>query len=340
MQTKKGVILTVCIAAAAAWARTDAAEEQVNAMMQKGIESLEWGLLLEAEGFYSATGDRQESDLVLAAAEFTVDAAANEWLGGHVGLLWEEDVTEPIDLDEAYITIGTSYFVRAGKFYLPFGHFESAFISDPLALELAEINQSSVMAGCTLRQLELSAGAFRGENGDTVENAYAAAGLALGGFVHAGIYWISDITETSTQTELVQEAAAAGGFVEKQGGAGAYANLYLGPVTVYAEYVSALDEVETSTGISGVPAAYTLEASVELFEQWTAGLKAEGSDDLFSWDAEAGAPAAFHETGYGALISYAFHSHAALGLEYLRMQPAGENDDDTDQVTLQLAFEI
>jgi hypothetical protein len=138
----------------------------------------------------------------------------------------------------------------------------------------------------------------------------------------------------------VEEAEAGGVAVEKTGGAGAFANLYFGPLTVNAEFVSALREVETSAGINGTPMAYSLEASAAFAEKWVGGIKVEGSDDLFNRDGDAGTPAAFHETGFGALLSYAFHSHATIGLEYMRLLTAEENGDDTDRITAQLAFEI
>ena len=168
----------------------DDAVNQLGAMAEKGLETFEWGLLLEAEGAYSKNGNEQESDLVLATVEFTADAAVSEWLSGHVGLLWEEDDTDPMALDEGYITVGTDFYARAGKFYLPFGHFGTAFISDPLTLELAEINKSSVLAGYSAELFDVGAGVFKGDDEDVIQCGYATANLNLVEQVQVGAYWL------------------------------------------------------------------------------------------------------------------------------------------------------
>jgi hypothetical protein len=303
--------------------------EQISAMIEKGAESFEWGLLVEAEGAYAKAGDTSESDLVLATVEFTMDAAVNDWLAGHVGLLWEEDDTEENNLDEAYITAGDAFYAQVGRFYLPFGNFESAFISDPLTLELAEISHSSAMVGYGNERFDVCAGAFKGDDEAVIENVYAAASMHVGEGVTFGAYVLSDIMETGSQSEIAAHVA-----VEKEAGAGAYLNLFLGPVRVNAEYVTALDEVEGNA----TPSAYNLEASVGFAESWIAGVKVEGSDDLYAWDDDAGDVAAYHENGYGAVLSYAFHDHASVGAEYMRL--VNDGDDDADLFTVQLALEL
>ena len=60
-----------------------------------------------------------ESDVALATVELGIDAQINEWVSGHILLLWEEDDTEPIDVDEGTITIGNTekspVYLTAGK---------------------------------------------------------------------------------------------------------------------------------------------------------------------------------------------------------------------------------
>lgn len=311
------------------------AAAQLGTLAQKGIETFEWGLLIEGEGAYAKTGSEQSSDIVLATVEFTMDAAVNDWLSGHVGLLWEEDDTEENNLDEGFITVGGSeavpVYAVAGRFYLPFGNFESAFVSDPLTLELAEINQSSVMIGYDTAWMGISAGAFKGGNEDVVEDFYGAANLTLSDSLEVGAYWLSDLMETASQFDVGDGLALS----EKTGGAGAYANLYLGAVMLNIEAVTGLDEYAGGER----PLAYNAEASVNLAEQWRAGIKFEGSEDLYSWDPDADAAVKYHGRGYGAVLSYGFNEHAALSAEYMRLEKL-DNDDEGHLVTLQLALEI
>jgi hypothetical protein len=336
MKHKREIVIAAMVAVSGwSYAQGEAvlpeATDALNTMAKKGLETLEWGLLVEAEGGYEKTGAESASDLVLATVEFILDAAVNDWLSGHVGLLWEEDDTEENNLDEAYITAGSTFYAQVGRFYLPFGNFASAFISDPLTLELAEISHSSAMVGYGNERFNVCAGAFKGDDEDVIENVYAAANVSVCEWASVGAYYLSDIMETGSQTEIAANVA-----VEKEAGAGAYLSLFIGPVTVNAEYVTALDDVAADT----LPSAYNLEASVEFAECWCAGLKYEGSDELSAWDEDAGDVARYHETGYGAVISCGFRDHAAIALEYMHLVPEDGNEDDTDLVTVQLAFDI
>ncbi len=301
--------------------------EQLKQWAHAGLDSLEWGLLLEAEGAYAETGGDSGSDLVLATVEFTMDAAVNDWLSGHVGLLWEEDDTEENNLDEAFITVGNAFYAQAGRFYLPVGNFESAFLSDPLTLELAEINKSSVMVGYANEWFDVSVGAFKGDvdggaTNTVIEDCYAAINFAPSEMVQLGAYYLSDILETDTLSESGFSMEAD---YEKQGGAGAYLNVFVGPAMFNAELVTALDEVSAGK----TPMAYNLEASVGFMNDWTAGIKYEESEDID-----------LYEAGCGAVIFYGFHENAAVGLEYMRLQPEDKSEDDTDLVTVQLTLEF
>lgn len=318
--------------------RTDALEQQrsldrlpkmVDAL---SLRSLDWGLLLEAEGSASRIGSISESDLILATAEFTLDAEVNEWLSGHLGLLWEENDTETNNLDEAYFTIGREFYFQAGRYYLPFGDFSSAFISDPLTLELAEINQSAVQVGYGNDLFHVCAGLFRGADDSSVETGYAAAGASLGDGLQVGAYWLSDLLETDGLSAL------AGGMNQTEDGAGAYANFCWGPATVNAEWVGALSEYESAFG-NFCPMAYNFEASLAVDDRWTVGAKWEGSNDFYTDSAAGSLSGKFHECGYGTVISCALGEHAAVSTEYLRVEDLDDGEDG-HRVTLQFAFEM
>lgn len=321
-------ILAVCCTG---FAQSEEAVEQLSAMAQKGVETFEWGLLLEAEGSYAKTGDTSESDLVLATVEFTADAAVADWLSGHVGLLWEEDDTDPMALDEGYINLGTNLYGQVGKFYLPFGNFETAFISDPLTLELAEINKSSVLLGYGNELFDLSAGAFKGDDEDVIQCGYCAAHFNIGETATIGAYVLSDLLETDGFADLNTNGAT------RAPGAGGYVNVYIGNAMINAEVVSALDKIDFGGGEEMTPIAYNVEASFAFAKRWAAGLKYEGSDEFYT-EFAGGLDGLFHEHGAGCVISCGIHENAVVGLEYMRLM--NKDADDTDLVTVQLALEI
>ncbi|MDZ8118898.1 LbtU family siderophore porin [Pontiella agarivorans] len=309
--------------------------EDLSTLVHAGLESLQWGVLLEAEAGYSRAGSVEESDIKLATFEFVMDAAVNDWLGGHVGFLWEEDDTDPVDLDEGYIILGgeaaNGFYGQAGKFYLPFGNFETAFISDPLTLELAEINKSSAMAGYATEWFDISAGVFKGDEDDVIQCGYAAVNFNVGETAVVGAYVLSDLLEADGFADLNTN------FADRVAGAGGYVNVFVGPLMLNAEVVSALDTIDFGGGEKMQPVAYNLEASCAFSEKWAAGLKYEGSDEFYT-EFDAGLGGLFYETGIGGVVSYGFHDNAVIGVEYMRQLNKGA--DDADLVTVQLALEI
>ncbi len=325
--------------------------EQVPGWATNTFQSLEFGVLLEVEGFASKSGGENQSDILLATAAFDVEASMNEWLMGHIGLLWEQYSREDDNLDEAYIALGKSesipLYLIAGRFYQPVGNFESVFISDPMTLELAEMNHVSAMLGYENTWLDLNAGAFRGDvkegvavgaGGDsTIDDFYASLSLTPVEQIKLGVYWLSDLMETYNLSRVGEEIANLAGY-EKSGGAGAFVNLYLGRFMLNAEYVSALHGYDLVGG-TYVPAAFNLEGSVQVHEKVLVGLKFGASDDLYAtYDAAA---LSFGEKlpgqSYGAVVSYAFHDNATVAAEYLHVEEL-DNDATGDLLTVQLGL--
>jgi len=266
-------------------------------------------------------------------------------------LLWEQYSREDDNIDEAYIALGASeailFYLVAGRFYQPVGNFESAFISSPLTLELAEMNQVSAMVGYENAWIDLNAGAFRGDvkegvaagdGGDsTLDDFYASLSLTPTEPIKLGVYWLSDLMETYNLSRVGEDIANLAGY-EKVGGAGAFVNLYLGRFTLNAEYVSALQGYDLVGG-TYVPTAFNLEGSVQVHENITVGLKFEASDDLYAtYDATV---LAFGEKlpgqSYGAVVAYAFHEHAAVAVEYLHLEEL-DNNARGDIITVQLGL--
>ena len=322
--------------------------EQVPSWMTNVFQRLEVDVLLEVAGYVEESAGETQSDIILATAEFDLEAAVNDWMMGHVGLLWEDGSRETDHLDEAYITLGASesvpFYLVAGRFYQPVGNFESVFISDPLTLELAEMNQVSAMVGYENSWIDLNAGVFRGDvkeggGGDTtLDDFYASVSFAPVAQVQLGVYWLSDLMETYSLSRVGEDVADLPGY-EKNGGAGAFINFYLGSVTLNAEYVSALNGYHLDRG-DYVPAAFNLEGSVLLCENVVVGLRYEASDDLYATVDQRG-PLKFGDKfpgqSYGVVASYTFLEHATVSAEYLHAEEL-DNDARGELATLQLGL--
>src|SRR3990172_9886002 len=101
-------------------------EKKAAGLMKSITDRLNLGGLIELEASRDEnkkTGDA--SDVTLATVQLGLDAEINERLTGHILLLWEEDSTDPINVDEGTLTykaLGNVTLV-GGKTYIPFGVF-------------------------------------------------------------------------------------------------------------------------------------------------------------------------------------------------------------------------
>lgn len=330
-----------------------AGEEQLRGWPTNTFQRLEYGVLLEVEGFASRIGGESESDLVVATVAFDLEMAVTDWMLGHVGVLWEQYSREDDNIDEAYLAFGASetipYYLIAGRFYQPVGNFESAFISDPLTLELMEMNRTAGMVGYANSWIDVNAGAFNGdtekgvaagEGGDaTISDFYASASLTPMEQLKFGAYWLSDLMETYNYGNIGEDIADQPGY-EKVGAAGFFANAYLGRLTLNAEFASALEAYELGGG-KYTPMAFNLEGSYQVHEKVTVGLKFEASEDLYAAYDQVLAKYGdkFPGQAYGAVIAYQFLEYATVAAEYMHLE---ELDDDArgDLVAMQVGLEF
>jgi hypothetical protein len=321
--------------------------------------------LLEVEATYEdvdfdAAGSEDASDLVLATVELGIDAELTEQVSGHVLLLWEEDETEPIDVDEAFILFDggndAPVWVRAGKMYVPFGNFSSNMISDPLTLEIGETNESTVEAGVRMGDFYALVYAFNGdvdEAGDDnhIDNFGAQVGYALeqdNFSLDASISYINNLADSDGwEDELDDLDTELDDYV---GGLGMHAAVEAGAFNIIGEYILALDDPE-----------YVVDNSVEerdAIEVWNfevgyaftlfnkaalVGVAYQGSNNGDSFMPEGYASADedldfIPQDRYMFTIGAEILPYTSLALEYLHDEY--EDDDSADIVTAQLALEF
>ncbi|MFK5953994.1 MAG: LbtU family siderophore porin [Desulfobacterium sp.] len=291
--------------------------------------------------------DENTSDISLATAELGIEVTPLEWVTGFALLSWEDD-DEKVIFDEAHVTIGASedipYYLQAGKFYMPFGVFETNMISDPLTLEFAEIVDSGAQVGIEMSGFRGSVYTFNGEIDETGEDdAIRCFGASIGYAIEteefclaAGADWINNVLESGGMNEYVSDTGDLKDYVP---GFGLNAMIGIGPMVFMAEYMAASDDIEFMDGSSheapcvwAIEAGYTLEISGK---ETTFALAYQGTDD-----AEEILPESKILTSVGIGITDAL----CVALEYAKADDysmsKGGSGKDVDTLTMQLALEF
>ena len=283
------------------------------------------------------------SDIALATVEIVLDGNINENVAGHVVLLYEEGAKE---LDEGTITIKTAagLTIAVGKMYIPFGSFNSHFISDPETLELGETNETALMFGYTKDMIELSVGLFNGNvnevgDDDKVDDYVASLAVTPVEGINFGASYISDISDTDG--DITGAAAGAGTVTDIVAGYGAFVSASFGPLTIDAEYLAAADNFEpadldnengdgTGDGSGDQPVTFNFEVAYAVSDAWEVAVRYEGNEELFD----------LPETQYGVAAAYGLYENTTLSFEYLTGEFDNLASDEVSSVTAQLAVEF
>ncbi|MFO7752081.1 MAG: LbtU family siderophore porin [Desulfobacteraceae bacterium] len=291
-----------------------------------------------------AVKDEDSSDLSLATAELGVDADVADHVAGHVLFLYEDD--EDVVVDEAFITISgedvVPLYMTAGKLYVPFGNFETRFVSDPMTLDIGETRETAVTAGYADDIFDINATVFNGDVDEAGEDNHietwsAAATFTLpenqvpGLGLAAGVSYISNIAEA----DGLEEEITAGEVEDHVAGAGCFLTAsYMERFFFQAEYISALDdfkagELNFDGGERFEPETWNVEFAFKVVEKMTLAARYEGGEDLGGF---------LPETRYGGCVTYDLFENTSIALELLNGE--FENDDEAQVVTAQLAVEF
>ncbi len=297
--------------------------------------------LVEVEAFNASDfEDKDSSDITLATMQLGLDVQANDWISGHILFLYEEDLTEPMDVDEASITLGgtdeTPAFLSVGKMYLPFGVFDSNMISDPLTLEIAETNQSALQVGYKKDSLYGSVYAFNCDTQEEGDDQIECFGANI------GTNHESDSMTLALEAGYISNLADSDaldsdtGVVDYSGGYVLSANVGLGDFNIIGEYVSALDDIEYIGGSAFEPSAYTVEAAYNF--------KIKDMDSVFaiSYQSTDEMVGVLPETRMLGTIGTNFTENLSAGLEIAFDEDYGIEDGGSDKdaqtITAQVAL--
>lgn len=284
-------------------------------------------------------GGDEEDDSRLSTVQLGLEAELTPWLGGHVIGLWDEDDTEPAEIDEAVVVLktpeplsGQSLSLTFGRQYLPFGKFESQMVSDPLTLDLGETHSTSGVFGAEGELWTAKAGTFEGSvddgDADSLDTWVASFEVTPHEGFTLGVSYLSDLAESDA--ELVQDASL---YKDEVPAMAAFVALEHDGFGLTAEYLTALDDfttgqVEAGEDLTGQrPEAWFVEASWAATERLMLVARYEESKDYQGNARRTGATAA-----------YGLCDYAQIAGEYL----LDDTDDDNPVhiFTAQLAIEF
>jgi hypothetical protein len=334
----------------------EAYETEFTSLPGKWADKIHPSACIEVEASYQkynfhdpSVRDTDTSDLVLATVEIGFDVDIAKHIQGSLFFLYEEDITEPMDVDTAIITIDgedvVPLYVAFGKMYIPFGRFDSHFIRFPVTMMLGETNESAAVGGFRNDWLELSIGFFNGDVDETgkgssnhIDDYLASAVFTLPEKtvpnldLTAGVSCISNIAD-SNNLQTVGTGVSAATIKNHIGSFNTFiiASL-LDRYFFNAEYLGAIDDFEAGElsfdgGKSYRPEVWTIELAYGFTDRLKFAACYEGSDDCGNF---------LPKKQFGGGVRYDLFKYTSVGLEYLYGKY--ENKDTRHLMTTQLAI--
>lgn len=132
--------------------------------------------IMEIDASYSKDyNQNSRSDITVSKIELAFDTNINVETVAHVLILHEDDSTEPLQLDEATLTmqLGGGWYLNGGRMVVPFGIYETHFVADPITAGLGEASETALQIGFERDGLY---GSFYAFNGDTINTSSALKG--------------------------------------------------------------------------------------------------------------------------------------------------------------------
>ena len=299
---------------------------------------------VEIEAAYQDTETEDTSDITLATVELGIDVKPIKHFSGYIAFLFEEDETEPVEIDQGFVRIDGEdkcpFYLEAGRLYLPFGQFDTHFITDPITLDLGETRETAMVFGYAKKSLNISVGVFNGDvnktnaDDDMIDGFSAAANYSFPrtgkASISAGLSYLSNLGDSDGPTDQLSVSETVSTYVPAMA---AFMTVEWNDALFGTlEYVTATDhfragDVTFDAGDEKQPWALNAELAYAILPTVEVGVRYGASDDAGDF---------LPETLYGAVVNFTPMDHVSVGLEYL----AGEYEDgsDTTTLTLQLAL--
>lgn len=225
--------------------------------------------------------------LDVATVELGLDVKATDWATGHILVKYEEDGgNDDLFIDEAAITLGNQEAfplnLTIGKFYMPFGNFETNMIQDPLTLEIGEINDTGASIGLEANGFSAALYGYKGMNESGASDTAKGFGVMAGynydqddfSFT-GGLSWTNNMADSDGAIADAFDESGLDTIEQTVSGGGIHIRAGFGPVSVIGEYVSALDDFSLTEveflGHGAEPKAWNAELvyTVELLNRET-----------------------------------------------------------------------
>ena len=320
---------------------------------EKWTDRIGFSGLVEVEAASVDGVEENSSDITLAKVEIGLDAQVSEWVSASLLLLFEEDKTDPIAFDEAFIRIGNAeqspFFLTAGLIHLPFGRFESHMVSDPITLEMGEFIETALQLGFEVGGWRSSLVLFNGDTKEQGDDKIDQFGLDIGYYwqaadadveFDAALYYVNNIADSDGLQEAIADAE---NLTDQVSGVGGHLVLSVGAFTFIGEYLTATEQFDTAdlafNGVGAEPVSWNLEAAYHFaLNDWDATivLAWQGTDEALALE--------LPEQRLMLGISLGIMQNTSLNIEWA-------NDDDydvadggtgksSDSITAELAVEF
>ncbi|MCK5718328.1 MAG: LbtU family siderophore porin [Thiomargarita sp.] len=323
-----------------------------NLLAGTGV-TLSGTLQVEAQYNEDYTGV-DSSDFIVDEFSLSLEAQVHPLAKANVGFIYEEDGT-PLEIDGAILTLGNEntspIYLSVGQLYVPFGHYDSHMISDPLTLELGETREKAALLGFIQNGWYGSIYAFNGNTQEGTESKINHYGANFG-FTQEleqinydfGIDYINDIGDSNGITGVLESIAPAGDITaltdyEYVDGLSVHFSLNLANISFIGEYVTALDEFEHISSAKAEPQAWNIEAGYNfniLAKETTVAIAYQGTKEALA----LGLP----ETRILASISVGIYDNTSISMEYAQDEDYavidGGTGEDATSVIVQLALKF
>ena len=319
------------------------------------LEHITIGGVVEVEATSTeAFAGNDTSDITLAKVELFVDTQFHELIGTHVQLIYEDDGTETISLDEANFTLGNPdvypVYLMGGRWKIPFGGgFDTDMSTDPLTLNLGESQESALLVGAAYEGAIIEGYIYNGDtqkagSGDHINQwglnvGYGGELEGIGFNIGAG--YMNNIADSDGLTTALGNNTAALG--EYRSGYEIHGDIAVDALTVRGAYMTAIDSFTGAevafNGGGAKPAAWVFETSYTtpiLGKDTTFAGTVQGTEEALA----LGLP----ETRIGGAVTVGIVEYFSVTGEYLHDTDYGTGDGGTGNTghtaTLKFAAEF
>lgn len=201
-------------------------------------------------------------------AELAITHELGKYVTADVVILYEDGAT---GLDSAAMTLtpeDSNWSLSAGIIYLPFGHFDTNMISDPLPLSLGETRESAIRYDYSLSNLSGSLYLFNGSNNVGAKAALDNFGLKLthaSEFMTTSFGYIDDIGDSDALQAAILNQLTNNDTSAKVAGQSIALGLRMGAISINSEMVSAVTAFQAGQVEAGAvqPMATSTELAYE-----------------------------------------------------------------------------